>query len=197
MIFLTLGLVAAVCVFLTVQMYNRFWDRGLSAEISFEHHVVDEGQKLYLYEQIENRKILPLQTLLLKFEMDRELRCIDSKDTSVTDKMYRTDSFSVMPYTRVTRCVETTATKRGYYSIDEAALRSTLKNKGTAEARQVAMYLIRHMTNMSFPEIGREFGRDHSTVIHAIKKVETSLKDSTHPLHASIRDIKENINSSL
>lgn len=84
-----------------------------------------------------------------------------------------------------------------YYSIEESALRSTLKNKGTAEARQVAMYLIRSMTNMSLPEIGREFGRDHSTVLHSIRKVETTLKDSSAPLHASIRDIKANINSSL
>ena len=84
-----------------------------------------------------------------------------------------------------------------YYSIDESALRSTLKNKGTAEARQVAMYLIRDMTNLSLPEIGREFGRDHSTVLHSIRKVEARLKDSTDPLHAAIRDIKGNINSSL
>ena len=46
-----------------------------------------------------------------------------------------------------------------FYSIDESILRGTLKNKGTAEARQVAMYLIRQLTNLSLPEIGREFGR--------------------------------------
>ncbi len=84
-----------------------------------------------------------------------------------------------------------------YYSIEEAALRSTLKNKGTAEARQVAMYMIRKMTNLSLPEIGREFGRDHSTVLHSIRKVESALKDPNAPLHASIRDITANVNSSL
>ena len=84
-----------------------------------------------------------------------------------------------------------------YYSIDETALRSTLKNKGTAEARQVAMYMIRKMTNLSLPEIGREFGRDHSTVLHSIRKVESVLKDTNSALHASIRDITANVNSSL
>ena len=84
-----------------------------------------------------------------------------------------------------------------YYSIDEAVLRGTLKNKGTAEARQVAMYLVRSMTAMSLPDIGREFGRDHSTVLHAIKKVETMLKDPKSPLHENIRDIKANIDSLL
>lgn len=84
-----------------------------------------------------------------------------------------------------------------FYSIDETVLRGTLKNKGTAEARQVAMYLIRTMTNLSLPEIGREFGRDHSTVIHSIKKVELSMKDSNSPVACNVRDITSNINSSL
>lgn len=119
MTFLTLAVVAGVFVVLTISIYGRFWDRGLSANVTFEHKIVDEGQTLHLYEQIENRKILPLPTLLLKFEMDRELRCSDCMDTSITDKMYRTDSLSVMPYTRVTRQVELTATQRGLYTIDE------------------------------------------------------------------------------
>lgn len=84
-----------------------------------------------------------------------------------------------------------------FYSIDESILRGTLKNKGTAEARQVAMYLIRQLTNLSLPEIGREFGRDHSTVIHSIRKVEMSLKDPSSPLQSAVRDITSNINSSL
>ncbi|MGN0979652.1 MAG: chromosomal replication initiator protein DnaA [Candidatus Avoscillospira sp.] len=84
-----------------------------------------------------------------------------------------------------------------FYSIDESTLRGTLKNKGTAEARQIAMYLIRKMTNLSLPDIGREFGRDHSTVIHSIRKVETALSDSKNPLNDTIRDIMANINEKL
>ena len=63
-----------------------------------------------------------------------------------------------------------------FYSIDEAVLRGTLKNKGTAEARQIAIYLIRKLTNLSLPEIGKEFGKDHSTILYAIRKVEMELK---------------------
>ena len=59
-----------------------------------------------------------------------------------------------------------------FYNIEEAVIRGTLKNKNTAEARQVAMYLVRKLTNLSLPDIGKEFGRDHSTVIHSLKKVE-------------------------
>ena len=84
-----------------------------------------------------------------------------------------------------------------FYNIDDDTLRDTLKNKGTAEARQVAMYLIRKMTNLSLPDTGKEFGRDHSTVLHSVRKIEKALSDSKNPLNETIRDIMANINSKL
>jgi len=84
-----------------------------------------------------------------------------------------------------------------FYSMDEAVLRGTLKNKGTTEARQVAIYLIRKLTNLSLPEIGKEFGRDHSTILYAIRKVEVALKSENTGLKNNIRDITANINSCL
>ena len=84
-----------------------------------------------------------------------------------------------------------------FYSIDEAVLRGTLKNKGTAEARQIAIYLIRKLTNLSLPEIGKEFGKDHSTILYAIRKVEMELKKGNSALQDNIRDITANINSCL
>ena len=84
-----------------------------------------------------------------------------------------------------------------FYSIDESTLRSTLKNKGTAEARQVAMYLIRKLTNLSLPDIAKEFGKNHTTVLYALKKVEQELPNSSNGLQDNIRDITSNINSRL
>ena len=84
-----------------------------------------------------------------------------------------------------------------FYNIEEAVIRGTLKNKNTAEARQVAMYLVRKLTNLSLPDIGKEFGRDHSTVIHSLKKVEQQLAAGTGSLPDNIRDITANINSKL
>ena len=84
-----------------------------------------------------------------------------------------------------------------FYSVDETVLRGTLKNKGTAEARQIAMYLIRKLTNLSLPDIGKEFARDHSTVLYAIRKVEVALKNGDTNLQNNIRDITANINSCL
>ena len=84
-----------------------------------------------------------------------------------------------------------------FYSVDEAVLRGTLKNKGTTEARQMAIYLIRKLTNLSLPDIGKEFNRDHSTVLYAIRKVEASLKAGDSNLQNNVRDITANINSCL
>lgn len=84
-----------------------------------------------------------------------------------------------------------------FYSIEERVLRGTLKNKGTAEARHVAMYLIRKLTSLSYPDIGKEFGKDHTSVIHAIKKVEKMLEDPSLGLQDNLRDITANINSKL
>ena len=84
-----------------------------------------------------------------------------------------------------------------FYNIDEVVLRGTQKNKGTAEARQCAMYLIRKLTNLSLPDIGKEFARDHSTVLYAIRKVEVALKNGDANMQNNIRDITANINSCL
>ena len=84
-----------------------------------------------------------------------------------------------------------------FYSVDETVLRGTLKNKGTTEPRQIAIYLIRKLTNLSLPDIGKEFGKDHTTILYAIRKVEMALKDGNASLQNNIRDITANINSCL
>ena len=84
-----------------------------------------------------------------------------------------------------------------FYSVDETVMRGTQKSKGIAEARQVAMYLVRQLTNLSLPDIGQEFGKDHSTVLYNVRKVEVELKNGNETLQNNIRDITANINSCL
>ena len=84
-----------------------------------------------------------------------------------------------------------------FYSVDESVLRGTLKNKGTAEARQVAIYLIRKLTNLSTPDIGKELNKDHSTVLYSINKISDALNAGDEDLKNHIRDITANINSCL
>ena len=63
-----------------------------------------------------------------------------------------------------------------YYQITVEDLKSKKRSNPIAYPRQVAMYLIRELTNESFQKIGLEFGgRDHATVIHSIEKIKTEI----------------------
>jgi chromosomal replication initiator protein len=63
-----------------------------------------------------------------------------------------------------------------YYDVRVSDLKSDRKLQAYVVPRQLAMYLSRKMVNASFPQIGERFGgKDHSTVIHAVKRVETRL----------------------
>ncbi len=84
-----------------------------------------------------------------------------------------------------------------FYSLEEAVLRGTQKNKTTVEARQIAMYLIRKLTTLSLPDIAEPFGKNHTTVLHAIRRVEEELPNTANGLQDNIRDITANINSRL
>ena len=63
----------------------------------------------------------------------------------------------------------------GVSSID---IRSQRRNVAAVRARHTGMWLARHLTLCSYPEIGRMFGRrDHSTVMHAIKRIDRHMLD--------------------
>ena len=60
-----------------------------------------------------------------------------------------------------------------HFNIKMSDMSSARRSRTVARPRQVAMYLSKNLTSRSLPEIGRRFGnRDHTTVIHAVKKVE-------------------------
>ena len=82
-----------------------------------------------------------------------------------------------------------------FYNIDSEALRGQSRTKDTAQARQIAMYQIRRLTNMSLKEIGREFdNRDHTTVLHSIDRIEKQIKQSPE-ISEIVKDITANINA--
>ncbi|MDD3370495.1 MAG: chromosomal replication initiator protein DnaA [Alphaproteobacteria bacterium] len=60
-----------------------------------------------------------------------------------------------------------------HYNVRVADMHSARRSRAVARPRQVAMYLAKQLTPRSLPEIGRKFGgRDHTTVIHAVRKIE-------------------------
>ena len=68
-----------------------------------------------------------------------------------------------------------------YFSIDKKDLAGEKRSNDIAFPRQIAMYLCREVANMSFPQIGIDFGkRDHSTVMHAYKKIDKEIKEKTN-----------------
>lgn len=74
-----------------------------------------------------------------------------------------------------------------HYKIDASEMRSKRRARAVARPRQVAMYLAKKMTPRSLPEIGRIFGgRDHSTVIHAVRTIE-GLRESNPDIDADVR----------
>ena len=65
-----------------------------------------------------------------------------------------------------------------HFTIKLAEMSSARRSRQVARPRQIAMYLAKQLTSRSLPEIGRKFGgRDHTTVMHAVKKVE-ELKET-------------------
>lgn len=68
-----------------------------------------------------------------------------------------------------------------YFSINKDDLSSNKRSNDIAFPRQIAMFLCREIANMSYPQIGEDFGgRDHSTVMHACKKIEKEVKEKTN-----------------
>jgi chromosomal replication initiator protein len=76
-----------------------------------------------------------------------------------------------------------------FYNIKISDLKAKKKYKGYVIPRQIAMYLSRKLTNASLLEIGDKFGgKDHSTVIHSIKKVEERISKES-----PFKEIVENL----
>ena len=82
-----------------------------------------------------------------------------------------------------------------FYELDAASITGQSQNKEISTARNVAMYIIREMTQLSLAEIGQQFGgRHHSTVLNSINRVEKMMKAQPE-LSEIIRDITNAVNS--
>ena len=68
-----------------------------------------------------------------------------------------------------------------YFNIKISDMHSARRSRIITRPRQIAMYLSKNLTTRSLPEIGRKFGgRDHTTVIHAIRKVQELKKNDSN-----------------
>ena len=82
-----------------------------------------------------------------------------------------------------------------HYSLKSCELNSERRSQDIARPRQIAMYLAKRLTNRSMPEIGRKFGgRDHTTVMHAVKRVQ-GLRESDEGVGRDVQTLQRMLES--
>ncbi len=78
-----------------------------------------------------------------------------------------------------------------HYGVSKNDILSERRHRSVVWPRQIGMYLAKQLTSRSLPEIGRRFGgRDHTTVLHAIRKIETQLSGNPR-LKDELEDLKK------
>jgi len=93
------------------------------------------------------------------------------------------------PHLTVDQIVKAVA---AHFGISEEAIRGRRRLAAVALPRQIAMYLVRELTDYSLKHIGAAFGKDHSTVIHGCNKIEALIRESPES-----RDAVEKISKGL
>src|SRR5262249_19845690 len=88
---------------------------------------------------------------------------------------------------RIAKCVG------DYFRVETRQLQSRDRSRDTLLPRQIGMYLARQLTGLSLEQIGQYFGgRDHSTVLHACRKVEQAL-DQDGTVSGAVRRLHANL----
>lgn len=112
-----IGLVAFLLYALQRKIYEKLWDKDLKVSVFFKQKGIAEGECGEIIEVIENRKKLPLSMLKVKFQTSRYLQFADDPNSKATDQFYRYDLFQIGGRQKITRTLQFTGKKRGYYNI--------------------------------------------------------------------------------
>ena len=188
--------------FLEDRLKSRF-EWGLLADISCPDY---ETRLAILRKKAQEEKLLVDDHILANIanKVDSNIRELEG----VFNKIIATASLTHMPITielaentinefkaaseKVLSSDFVKETVAKYFNINKDDLASNKRSNEIAFPRQIAMYLCREVANMSYPKIGEDFGnRDHSTVMHACKKIEKEVKDkhNTRLIVESVKNI--------
>ena len=188
--------------FLEDRLKSRF-EWGLLADISCPDY---ETRLAILRKKAQEEKILVDDSILANIanKIDSNIRELEG----VFNKIIATASLTHAPITielaentinefkaaseKVLSSDFVKETVAKYFNINKDDLASNKRSNEIAFPRQIAMYLCREVANMSYPKIGEDFGnRDHSTVMHACKKIEKEVKDknNTRLIVESVKNI--------
>ena len=177
--------------FLEDRLKSRF-EWGLLADISCPDY---ETRLAILRKKAQEEKILVDDNILANIanKIDSNIRELEG----VFNKIIATASLTHTPITielaentinefkaaseKVLSADFVKETVAKYFNINKDDLSSNKRSNEIAFPRQIAMFLCREVANMSYPKIGEEFGnRDHSTVMHACKKIEQEIKEKNN-----------------
>lgn len=128
----------------------------------------------YFLASSDTRNIRELEGMLIRLGAFSSLQNIP-----ITIEMARESLKDILGDRRKEMTVELIQkTVADYFDIKLVDLKSEKRLKNLVQARQIAIWLCRDMTKASYPDIGSRFGgKDHSTVIHAFKKIDKALQD--------------------
>ena len=114
-----LMLLGVLIVYLAVKLVYRYnWNKNLTVSIEFDKKHVVKDDIVNITEVVTNAKRLPLPCINLKFQAARELLFTGADtNSSVSDKTYRNDVFSLLSNQRITRKVPVRCTRRDGYLI--------------------------------------------------------------------------------
>lgn len=160
-------------------------DKGQSLGLTLSDEVVE-----FIAENI-TENIRQLEGVVNRLTAYRDI--LDDSITVTSVKRAIKDVIRVGVYIPTPEVIITETAR--YFGLSVEDIRGQRRSKNTAMARQVAMYLIRRLTNLSLVDIGEEFDhRNHSTVLSSIRKVEDLLKSDPETA-STVRDITSNINA--
>ena len=136
--------------------------------------------------------IRQLEGVVKKLTAYRDLLDVDDITIDAVKRAIK-DMIRIGPYVPTADIIISETAR--YYGISEDAIRGQSRQKNTATARQVAMYLCRTLTNMALTDIGHQFeDRNHATVLSSVRKIEDLVRSSPD-MSATIRDINSNISA--
>lgn len=109
--------------------------------------------------------------LIVQSTLNRTPVTMEMAEQAINDMIKQKDSVISIEYIQDSVCK--------YFNITQKDLQSAQRSNDITYPRQIGMYLCRILTNESFPKIGNSFGkRDHTTVMHAFKKIEKDIKNN-------------------
>lgn len=132
------------------------------------------------------KNIRELEGVLNKILFCKEVKCEDPQIHEIEDiiKKSTKDLSSRVSDDQILKAVAE------FYNIPTQNLTKRVRKKEVVEPRQVAMYLLRDILDMSYPYIGEKMGRDHTTAMHAVEKINQEINKNSS-LTLKINQIKD------